>query len=128
MKIGAQQKISKEELKANPDALLNAFNTLIQDFYNLVSKNINDDNTASLIKVLTVKTSSVYPTMEDVKFKSTLKTRAIGLTVLQCFNQTDSVPVETNNLEWIDSSGTIIISNVSGLQASKTYLLTVRII
>lgn len=130
MRLPSQKKISREDLKDAPDwvnNLIDPLNNFMQTVYQAMNKNINEDNTSSQIKEITYKTPSTYPVMDPVEFQSTLKTKAVGCTIMQCIEKGTYNPVETKNPAWVDDNGVIRIFTITGLQADKTYIVRVRL-
>ncbi len=83
------------------------------------------ENIKCQIKEVSLQTSSAYPTMEPIKFQSTLGAKAVGLWVVQAYISADFVPVTSPvYAAWNDNNGTINVTFVSGLAASERY--TVR--
>lgn len=125
------KRILKEDLKGAPpwmNVVIEAFNSFAESVYRGFNKNINEVNTASQIKELTYITPSTYPTMSNVRFTSELKTKAIGLTVIQAYDKTNYTPPPGPVwAPWIDDDGTIVVYPITGLEASKTYIIKLRL-
>ena len=99
----------------------------METVYQAMNKNIDEINLNSQIKEVTVVVPSTYPIMDKIKFQSTLKVRATGCTILQCLEKDTFTPVATGNPAWIDNAGTIEISGITGLTASKVYIIRFRL-
>ncbi len=130
MKLPTQQKLSREDLKDAPEwveIIISAFNTLIEAFYLVMNQNIDEANTQSQIREVIVNTPASYPVMDNIVFKSTLKVRATGLTILQCMETATTTPVETPAPAWAEAGGIITVYGLSGLAASKPYKIRFRI-
>jgi len=134
MKLPSQKRIMKEDLTEAPawiDGLIDPLNSFMATVYQALNKNINEDNTASFVKEITYTTTSTYVsgTTEDaIEFTSLLKTKAIGLAIMQIVEKgTYTTPLGPCYAAWVDSDGTIMIRGISGLAASKTYTVRVRI-
>lgn len=130
MKLPIQKKILREDLKDAPDWVNNIIgpvNNFMETIYQAMNKNVDETNLQSLVKEVTVVVPSTYPTMDPIKFKNTLKVKATGLTILQCLEKSNYTPVATGNPAWIDDNGTITISAITGLTASKTYIIRFRV-
>lgn len=131
MKLSQQSKILREDIKeAEPwaDVILTSLNTLIQNFYNLCNKNIDDDNIRCQIKELTFTTLPTYPTdFEAIKFVNTMKVKASGCMIQQCINKNTTKGVSTANPGWDEVNGTVVINLVLGLLPSTTYIIRFRL-
>ena len=131
MKLPSQKKILKEDLKDSPswvNPLLEVVNSFMENVYQTLNRNISfQDNINSQIKLITIKTTSSYPTMEPVEFASTLKTKPIGCLVLQAYEKTTMAPVNAA-IAWNEINGVITITSVSGLSASSSYVVRLLVI
>lgn len=130
MKLPVQKKILREDLKDAPDWINNVIgpiNNFMETIYQAMNKNIDETNTQSQIREVTVVVPSTYPTMEPIKFPNTLKVRATGCIILQCIDRSTFLPVATSNPAWVDNNGVITISAITGLIASKTYTIRFRV-
>lgn len=130
MKLPTIKKILREDVKEAPgwiSAIIEPFNSVAETVYQAFNKNITyQENIRCFIKELVVKTTASYPTMDQIEFMNDLKVKATGVQVLQCFERTTYVPVAAN-VAWVENNGTIVVSQVSGLLASKTYTLRLLI-
>ena len=95
--------------------------------YQVMSKNVDESNLQSMVREVTVLTPSTYPTMDEIKFQSTLKVRATSCVILQIIDKTTYKPITSTNPAWIDDNGVITISAIDGLTASKAYLIRFRL-
>ncbi len=131
MKLPSQKRILREDLKEAPewiDGIIDPVNSFMQTVYQALNKNVNEDNTASQVKELTYKTTAAYPVAVIVEFQSTLKTKATGLAIMQIFEKGTYTPAAGPcYIPWVDDNGTIKISSITGLEASKTYTVRVRL-
>lgn len=128
MRLPPQKKILREDLKDAPSwisVVINVVNSFMGSTYNALNKNITyPDNIACQIKLLTVKTTAAYPTMEEITFQSELSTKAIGCNIMQVFEKsTYTPPTGAVTVNWIEDNGTIVIKNITGLDVSKTYMV-----
>ena len=126
MKLPNVQKILREDVKEAPSwlgSMLDPINGFMQIIYQALSKNISlQDNIACQVKELTYITPSTYPTMSNISFPSTLKTKATGLMLMQIVNKSTYIPVLTAvYVPWIEENGQIIVYPIVGLAASTTY-------
>lgn len=130
MKLPIQKKILREDLKDAPDWIIGVIgpvNNFMETIYQAMNKNIDEINLQSMIKEVTVVVPAGYPVMDVIKFQSTLKIRASGCIILQCLEKSNYSPVATGNPAWIDNNGVIEISGITGLTASKTYIIRFRV-
>lgn len=110
------------------DVIVDPVNNFMQTVYQALNKNINEDNLTSQIKELTYITTASYPTAAIVEFQSTLKTKALGLQIMQVYEKDNYTPAPGPcYAPWVDNNGTIKISSITGLEASKTYIIRVRL-
>lgn len=131
MKLPTQKKIMKEDMKGAPeymDPVVGTVNSFMESTYQALNKNITfQENIASFIKEINYTTNAAYPGTpnEPVKFQNQLKTRPIGLLAIQVYDKATYTPVSiAGSVPWIeDNSGSIVIHNLPGLEASKTYVV-----
>lgn len=131
MRLPTQKKILKEDLRGAPDwinPLINVVNTFFENVYACLNKNVTlQDNIGSFIYTFTYKTVPSYPSPTDqtpVEFLNQLKTRAIGVVVLQAYEKTTYVaaagPVY---VPWIENNGSIVTGLITGLEPDKSYFI-----
>lgn len=131
MRIPVQTKILREDLKDAPDwvmGIIGPINQFMETITLALNKNIDGVNLAEQIHEVDVRVPSSYPTMDPILFRSTLKTRAIGMQVMQCYEKSTFTPISVGNPAWKDTDGNISITSVPGLTAGKTYVLRVRLV
>lgn len=133
MRLPWQKKIMREDLKEAPkwiDPLIDVVNNFMESCYQALNRNITfSENIACFIKVVRVETPSTYPTMDDTVFQSSLKTKAIGLQVLQAYDVSNYTPAPGPvYAPWVEVNGEIRISAITGLEASKIYNITFLVI
>ena len=132
MKIPPTKKILREDLKDAPkwvSGIIEPVNNFMESAYQIFNKNITDaDNIACQIKELSYKTTSAYPAADIMEFQSTLKGRATGVQLLQALDKATQTPAAGPvYVPWYDDNGVIKIYAITGLAASKTYLIRLRI-
>lgn len=132
MKLSAVQKILREDVKDPPSwfgAVIDPINSFMQLVYQCLSKNVSlQDNIACQVKEFTYTTPSTYPTMDNMTFPSTLKTKAIGLMSMQIVNKSTYLPIlVSTHIPWVESNGQITIYPIVGLAASTSYIVRVVI-
>ena len=126
------KKILREDVKEAPSwitGIIEPFNSLAEFVYQSLNKNITfQENIGCFIKELTYKTSSAYPAEADVEFQNELKVKATGLQVLQAVEKSTYEPAAGPvYVPWVENNGTIIVSPITGLAASKTYSIRLLI-
>jgi hypothetical protein len=133
VKLPTQKKILREDLKEAPswvNGIIEPVNTFMESTYQALNKNITlQENIASFIKELIYTTPSTYPSgVADVSFMNTLRTRPIGVLLMQAYDKATYVaPAGPVYVPWIEDNGTITISTITGLAASKSYLIRLAI-
>lgn len=132
MRLSSQKKILREDLADAPDwidRVIEPINSFMENVYQLANKNITDaDNVAAQIYELTYRTTAAYPVMDPVYFQSSLRTKASGLVVLQAVDKTTYEPVAGPvYVPWLDINGAIKLYSITGLAASKSYLIRLRL-
>ncbi len=128
MKLPIIKKISREDLKDAPswiNQVIDPVNNFMESVYQSLNRNITfSENIASFIKEIAYKTPVGYPVMDNVEFMNTLKTKAIGVQILQAFDRATYVPAPGPvYAPWVEDNGTIVISPITGLEADKTYVV-----
>lgn len=128
MKLPSTKRILREDLKDAPEwinKIIDPFNSLAENQYQAFNKNITfTENIACFTKTLEYITPSTYPTMDNVEFMNTLKTKALGVVVWQAYEKTTYIPaVGPVYAPWIENNRSIVIYPITGLAASKTYLI-----
>lgn len=128
MKLPSQKRILREDLKDAPDwvnGIINPVNSFMESTYQALNKNITlQENVASFIKEITYRTPSTYPVMEIVEFTNSLKTRAIGVQIMQVYDKATHIPAPGPvYIPWIEEAGAIKIYPITGLEADKTYFI-----
>ena len=135
MKLPPAKKIFREDLKGAPqwiDPMINTINSFMESVYQGLNSNITfGDNVRSFIKEIDYVTSSSYPSgMEILEFPNTLKVRPTGVLTAQVVEKsTNEPPPGPTTVQWaLNTAGNIEIHSVSGLEASKTYLVRLIVI
>lgn len=126
MRLPSQKKILREDLKDAPnwiEPLISVVNNFMENVYQALNRNITlTENVSCFIKEMVYITPSTYPTMENVEFMSSLKTKAIGVTLLQAVDRSTYVPATGPvYVPWVEDNSNIVIYPIQGLQANKTY-------
>lgn len=125
MKLPVVKKILREDLKDAPgwvNGLIDPINSFMETVYQALNKNITfSENVGCFIKTVSYKTPSTYPTMDDIEFVNSLRTKATGIIVLQAIDENYVPAVGPVYVPWVENNGAIVISSITGLAASKTY-------
>lgn len=129
MKLPFTKKILKEDLKGAPswvNSIVEPLNSFMESVYQLLNKNVTfTENFFSFVKEITYITPSTYPTgVDNIQFINALKSKATGVIVAQAYEKSTYIaapgPVYA---PWVEDNSNIIISTITGLEASKTYLI-----
>lgn len=131
MRLPTAKKVLKEDLKDAPDWVNNLIfpiNAFMENVYQCLNKNVTlQDNIGSFIYTFTYKTVPSYPSptdQEPVEFLNQLKTRAIGVVVLQVYEKTTYVPAAGPvYVPWVENNGSIVTGLITGLEADKSYFI-----
>lgn len=128
MKPPSIKKILREDVKDAPswvNAIIDPLNNFMESVYQALNKNITfGENVACFIKEITYKTPATYPVMDDVQFLTTLKTKAVGVFLLQAIDKATYTPaVGPVYVPWYENNGNIVIRPITGLEADKTYII-----
>lgn len=132
MKLPSQKKILREDLRDAPPWITNVIdpvNSFMESVYQALNKNITvTENISSFIQELNYTTTSAYPTATPIFFKNTLKSRAIGVLVLQAYDKTTYTPAPGPvYVPWVEVNTGIEVLSITGLEASKSYLIRLLI-
>lgn len=129
MKLPTSKKILREDLKDAPpyvNGIIEPVNSFMETVYQALNKNITlNENIASFLKEISYTTPSTYPTgVQTVGFQNALRTRPIGVLLMQAYDKLSYTPPPGPvYIPWIEDDGTITIYPITGLAASKTYLI-----
>lgn len=132
MRLPSQKRILREDVREAPNWINNVigpFNNFAETVYQALNKNITfQENVRCFYKVLTYKTTASYPTTDDVAFTNDLKVKASGLLVAQAFETSSYSPAPGPvYAPWVENNGSIIVKAITGLEASKTYSITLLV-
>lgn len=132
MKLPQVKKILREDLKDAPkwiSGLIDPLNSFMENVYQALNRNITfRENVGCFIKEITYKTTSLYPVAEDINFVNELKVKATGIFLMQAVDKADYRPAAGPvYVPWVENNGKIIIGAITGLEASKTYIIRLLI-
>lgn len=128
MKLPVIKKILREDVKDAPSwigAIIDPFNSFAETVYQALNKNITfSENVRAFIKEIVYTTPAGYPTMDDIEFLNELKVKATGIQVLQAVDRSNYEPAAGPvYVPWVEDNGSIIVKPITGLVASKSYLI-----
>lgn len=133
MKLPATKRILREDLRDAPgwvNGIIGPVNSFMESVYQSLNHNISlTDNIASFVKEITYKTNSTYPTgMAQITFRNELKTKPIGVVVLQVYNRADYTPAPGPvYVPWVENVGDIVVSTITGLEADRNYMIRLAV-
>lgn len=106
------------------------YNQFVDQLYNLLQKNIDFDNLNRQIVVTTVTLNALGKVVNPPTIKYTLnsKVQAVYCGNAICLNNNLQYPISTPFVSWQLNNNTLIITNVSGLQANSQYSLTLELV
>jgi hypothetical protein len=131
VRLPTSKKVLREDVKGAPswiNPLIDTLNSFMETVYQAMNRNITfSENIGCVIKELTYKTPSTYPTgVDEVEFTSTLKVRATGLMLMQAYEKVlYTPPPGPVYIPWTENAGMIRIGTITGLEADKTYLIRI---
>lgn len=130
MKLPTARKILREDLKGAPDwisGIIDPINSFMEKIYQAMNKNITlQENIASFIKEITYTTEATYPNSQGkVTFKNELKTRPIGVLLMQIYDKNNYIPpVGPVYVPWVQNKdGDLEIHTITGLRPGVTYII-----
>lgn len=132
MKLPTQKKVLREDVKGiakEIGPLLDTLNSFMETVYQAFNRNLTfRENIAAQIKEISYVTPSTYPAgVDEMRFISSLKTKATGVILMQAFERsTYEPPPGPVYVPWVEDNGDIVIGTITGLEASKTY--TIRLL
>lgn len=133
MRLPTQKRLLKEDLKDFPTgsvSMIDTINSFFENVYQCLNRNVTfQDNVASFIYTLTYTTPSTYPAgVEMVEFANQLKTKPIGVLVLQAYDKSNYVAaIGPVYIPWVEVNNSINVGTITGLEASKSYLVRLAI-
>jgi hypothetical protein len=129
VRLPTQKKVLREDVKGAPswiNPLIDTLNSFMETVYQALNKNVTfGENIGCVIKELSYTTVSTYPAGQPVtEFTTGLKTKATGLWVMQVYEKAIYAPPPGPVwAPWVENNGNIELGTVTGLEASKTYLV-----
>lgn len=138
-KLPTSKKVLREDLKDAPgwiDRLLSPLNSFMESIYYALDKNLTyTENLACNVKTIEFTTLPTYgslPVLDNwqvQKFTHSLKSKPFGVSLERVQEKSNTYAVITNpvSLDWNEANGVISINYVTGLEPSKTYILTLLV-
>lgn len=129
MKLPTIKKILREDVKEAPswvNGLIDPLNAFMETVYQALNKNLTlTENVASFTTEIIYKTVSTYPTSQGTfDFQSTLRTRPIGVMLMQIYDKSNYTPPPGPvYIPWTSQGSQIVLDTITGLEASKSYLI-----
>ena len=134
MRLPTLKRVLKEDVKGAPswaNPLLNTLNSFMETVYQGFNKNITfSENIGCSIRQITYNTPSTYPTgVEPIRLEARLKVKATGVLLMQIYDRTNYTPPDGPvYIPWTEDNGEIVLGTITGLDASKSYILRLLII
>ncbi len=133
MKLPATKKVLREDVKDAPSwisGVIEPLNSFMENVYQALNKNITfTENINSFVKEITYTTTAGYPLADEISFTNELKTRATGVMIMQAYERTTYTPAPGPvYVPWVENNGKLLISAITGLQASKSYTIRMLVI
>jgi hypothetical protein len=119
-----------EKDRAVVEKIAASVNPFMEDVYRQLNGALNTDNMTRQITVIDVKMNASGQVVNRPQIKLNLKARLVGLNVIAAQNMTNATtyPTGTPFVSYSIVDGLVTIANITGLQASSKYRLTVEII
>lgn len=119
-----------EKDRALVEKIAGSVNPFMEDVYRQLNGSLNTDNMTRQMSVIDVKINSSGEVVNRPQIKINLKARLIGLNVIAAQNlvNTTTYPTSTPFISYTITDGLITIVNITGLQVSSQYRLTIEII
>lgn len=101
-------------------------NPTLEQLELVFSKNIGIDNLNQQLKEIEVTVNATGRPTNTTQFKTELKSQAKGLICIRAVNNTNGnlYPTGTPFVSFSENEGLITLNNITGLQASNKYTLT----
>lgn len=130
-KVPDLKRVTVEDFKSDDQDLVGKLAFIINSFHeqvrNVLSKNIDFDNLAQEIKVLSFSTNSTGQPLNTLTFRSNLFNKVQGITPIRLVitSNNTSFPTETPIISWSQNANLITITHIGGLSAETAYDLTI---
>jgi hypothetical protein len=133
-KMQIPQKIRTEDFSSDDQEIAGKIagvvNQPLEDIYNIINGNIDFANLNRQLSSIDVIMDSAGKVLNAGQIKITLKTRVAGLNVLSAVNLLNPgvYPTSAPFVSWSTNANILTILNITGLQPSSQYRLTLEII
>ncbi len=135
-RLDALRKINAELYQLAPDwgrRLFDVLNPFMEQTFGALQKQLTfPENFAGAVREFSFETRSNYSSgatgWEAIRFATGLRTKAIGVNLLQINEVADDDPVITSavTLNWVEVDGDIVVRYVAGLANDKKYYMRVH--
>lgn len=133
-KIQIPAKIRIEDFDAKDkdivDKIGQTFNSFSDEVYQLVSGNLDMTNLNRQLVDVDIQIDSLNKLVSQPQIKTTVNGRVRGVNVINSINQVNpnTYPSSTPGVSFTTNTNILTILNVTGLQASSQYKLTLELI
>lgn len=133
-KMQIPQKLRTEDFSSDEQDLIgkiaNVLNQPLEEIYNILNGNIDFTNLSRQLSTVDVVMNSVGKIDNPPQVKITLKSRVNGINVISAVNLLNpgAYPTSTPFVSYNINGNILTILNITGLQASSQYRLTLEII
>ena len=133
-KIELPKKIRTEDFKSEDSDLIGkigfVYNSFVDQVFQILDGNLDYDNLKRQIVTLEVTADSSGKIINPPSIKYNLNSKLKGINVLNAINlvNTNTYPTSHPFVSWSLNGSLVMVLNISGLQASSQYRLTVELI
>lgn len=133
-KIQIPQKIRDEDFSSEEVGIASKigaiYNNFADEVYRVLNKGIDNDNLNRQRSILTVQIGTTGQLMTQYQIKSILNGKIAGINVLSAINldNPNTYPVSAPFVSFTNNGSIVTILNISGLQNSSTYNLTLELV
>ena len=133
-KIELPKKIRTEDFKSEDSDLIGkigfVYNSFVDQVFQILDGNLDYDNFKRQIVTLEVTADSSGKIINPPSIKYSLNSKLKGINVLNAINlvNTNTYPTSHPFVSWSLNGSLVMVLNISGLQASSQYRLTVELI
>lgn len=107
--------------------LIDPLNSFMETVYQTLNKNVTfSENLASFFVELTVKTDGSGE-FDRLQFLNQIKVRPVGVLICQVYEKVTFVPLAASAISWNTDGTNLNVYAITGLGASKTYVVRLLI-
>lgn len=119
-----------EEQRGLVDKIAGTYNDFVGEVYRVLTNGIDYENLNRQITVITVTMSATGAVLQEPKIKVTASGKVRGVSVLSAVNvnKIDVYPTTAPFVSWSLNANLLTILNITGLQPSSQYQLTLELI